>query len=229
MATRILLAEDEALIGRMVELNLCAEGFAVDWVLDGEAARQRALGERFDLLLLDLGLPGRSGFSVAKSLRDAEVTVPILMLTARSDPASKVRGLDAGADDYLTKPFEMAELLARVRALVRRSQGVRHLPSASRLQLGRCEVNLETREATTQVGKVQLSEKETRLLRLFARHRGQTLSRQDILDEVWGLEKDPTERTVDNVIVRLRRYFEANPSVPEHIESVRGEGYRFVA
>ena len=229
MSMRILLAEDEELIGRMVELNLRNEGFEVAWVKDGVQAKDRAIAERFDLFVLDLMLPGMSGFMVAKLVRQAEVTTPILMLTARADTASKVRGLDAGADDYLVKPFEMGELFARVRALIRRSQGARHLPSASVVKLGRCEVNLETREASTNVGQVQLSEKEARLLELFVRHRGETLTRADILDEVWGQEAEPTERTIDNVIVRLRRYFDSDPVTPQHIVSVRGQGYRFVA
>jgi DNA-binding response OmpR family regulator len=223
---RILLAEDEELIGRMVELNLRHEGYEVTWVKNGTEAFARAF-EPWDLLVLDVMLPGVSGFQVAKDLREKDVTIPILMLTARGDTTSKVRGLDAGADDYVVKPFDMAELLARVRALIRRSQGSRHVPSTQVIRFGRYEVNLETLEATSNVGKVTLTEKEAKLMALFARHRGETLSRADILEEVWGMDANPTERTIDNVIVRLRRYFEPDPEQPTYILSVRGLGYRF--
>ena len=227
MPMRILLAEDEELIGRMVELNLRHEGYEVTWVKNGTDAFARAHSEPWDLLVLDVMLPGASGFQVAKDLREKDVTIPILMLTARSDTTSKVRGLDAGADDYVVKPFDMAELLARVRALIRRSQGSRHVPSTQVIRFGRYEVNLETLEATSNVGRIALTEKEAKLMALFARHRGETLSRADILEEVWGMDANPTERTIDNVIVRLRRYFEPDPEQPSHILSVRGQGYRF--
>ena len=224
---RILLAEDEELIGRMVELNLRHEGYDVTWVTSGTDAVTAGETQPWDLLILDVMLPGQTGFQVAAALRSRELTMPILMLTARTDLTSKVRGLDAGADDYLTKPFDMAELLARVRALIRRSQGSRHVPSSQVIQFGRYEVNLETLEATTNVGKVQLTDKEASLMAFFARHRGETLSRSDILDEVWGMDANPTERTIDNVVVRLRRYFEPDPNTPNYIVSVRGTGYRF--
>jgi DNA-binding response OmpR family regulator len=227
MPIRLLLVEDEELIGRMVELNLKNEGYDVAWEKDGASALKRAQTEAWDIMILDVMLPSLTGFQVARNLRDAEVTVPILMLTARSETAAKVRGLDAGADDYLVKPFDMNELLARVRALIRRSQGSRHVPSANIVRIGRFEVNLETFEAVTNQGKLALSDKEARLMALFARHRGETLSRADILDEVWGMDANPTERTVDNVIVRLRKYFEPDPDAPRYILSVRGQGYRF--
>lgn len=227
MQTRILLVEDEDLIGRMVELNLRSDGYETGWVQDGLAAEARAKSEPWDLMLLDCMIPGQSGFQVARKLRDADITVPVLMLTARGDTASKVRGFEAGADDYLVKPFEMSELLARVRALIRRSQGSRHIPSAQILRFGRYEVNLETFEATTNLGKLTLAEKEARLMALLIRNRGQTVSRADILDEIWGADASPTERTIDNVICRLRRYFEPAPDAPVHILSVRGTGYRF--
>lgn len=224
---RILLVEDEELIGRMVELNLRHEGFEVEWVKTGPEALSRAKVEPFDALVLDVMLPGITGFQVARELRDAELTVPILMLTAREDTPSKVHGLDSGADDYLTKPFEMAELLARLRALIRRAQGSRHLPSTQLVRFGRYEVNLESMEAVTNAGRVRLSEKEAKLMALFLRHRGEVLTRAHILEEVWGMDQFPTERTVDNVIVKLRRYFEPDPENPTHILSVRGQGYRF--
>ena len=226
MAMRILFAEDEELIGRMVELNLKHEGFTLSWVKSGPEAEAAAKAEAWDLLILDVGLPGATGYQVARAIRDAEITMPILMLTARADTSSKVRGLESGADDYLVKPFDMAELLARVRALIRRSQGSRHLPSTQVIRFARYEVNLESLEAVTNLGRITLSEKEAKLMALFARHRGETLSRADILDEVWGMDASPTERTIDNVIVKLRRCFEPDVENPVHIVSVRGQGYR---
>ena len=224
---RLLLAEDEELIGQMVALNLRREGYEVVWVKTGTEADQRGRSEPFDLLVLDAMMPGLTGFEVARRLRAAGMTLPVLMLTALGETADKVRGLDAGADDYLVKPFELAELKARVRALTRRAQGERHLPSDHVLRFGAFSVNLETHEAVTREGEVRLSEKEARLLALFFRRRGETLSRADILEEVWGMNAFPTERTVDNVIVRLRRLFEDDPDHPRRIVSVRGQGYRF--
>ena len=224
---RILLAEDEELIGRMVELNLKHDGHDVTWVKNGAEALDRAKSGSWDLLVLDVMMPGLTGFQVAQTLREAAVTVPILMLTSRADTTSKVRGLDSGADDYLVKPFDMAELKARVRALVRRAQGSRHVPSSQLVRFSRYEVNLESHEAVTNQGKVVLSDKEARLMALLVRHRGETLARADILEEIWGMDAFPTERTVDNVIVKLRRFFEPDPESPTHIISVRGQGYRF--
>ena len=226
---RILLVEDEELIGRMVELNLRKEGFDVSWVKTGPEAERRAFSEPFDLMVLDAMLPGIIGFEIARRLRESQVTRPVLMLTALGQTADKVRGLEAGADDYLVKPFDLAELKARVRALMRRAQGERHVPSTHVVKFGAFEVNLETHEAMTREGRVTLSDKESRLVALFWRHRGETLSRADILEEVWGMNAFPTERTVDNVVVRLRKLFEEDPEEPRRILSVRGQGYRFVA
>jgi two-component system alkaline phosphatase synthesis response regulator PhoP len=225
---RILLVEDEELIGRMVELNLRQEGFEVTWVKTGPEAERRAFSEPYDLMVLDAMLPGLSGFELARRLRAARETLPVLMLTALGQTADKVRGLEAGADDYLAKPFDLAELKARVRALVRRAQGARHVPSTHVVRFGPFEVNFRTFEAVTREGRVALSEKEARLVEMFWRHRGETLSRADILEEVWGMNAFPTERTVDNVVVRLRKLFEEDPEQPRRIVSVRGQGYRFV-
>lgn len=224
---RVLLAEDEELIGRMVELNLRAEGFEVAWVKSGDEALARARGEAWDVCVFDVMMPGLTGMEVVQVLRRAEATTPVLLLTALGDTASKVRGLDSGADDYLVKPFDMQELVARVRALIRRSQGERHVPSSAVVRFGRYEVNVESLEAVTNQGRVTLSGKEARLMQLFARRRGETLSRAEILEDVWGMDAFPTERTVDNVIVKLRRLFEPDPDNPGYIVSVRGQGYRF--
>ncbi|RJO71069.1 MAG: DNA-binding response regulator [Myxococcales bacterium] len=224
---RILLVEDEELIGEMVKLNLEREGYVVDWVADGAKAAPTLAAHAYDLIILDVMLPNRTGFEIARDVRKAELDAPILMLTARSETDAKVQGLDSGADDYLTKPFELAELLARARALIRRAQGRRALPSTRAVKIGRYAVNLDTREAETNEGPVVLSEKEAALLELFAKHPGRTIPRADILEEVWGMDAAPTERTVDNFIVRLRRLFERDPETPRHILTVRATGYRF--
>lgn len=229
MPVKILLAEDEALVGTMIKMNLEQEGFTVDWFSDGEQAFQRAVSSPFDLLILDICMPGRDGLEVAKELRKKGIGTPILMLTVRFDTATKVKALDRGADDYLTKPFDTAELLARVRALVRRSQADRQVPAHRIFRFGRYEINFETRMARSNEGFISLSEKEVALMELLVRMRGQVLSRTDILEEVWGMDASPTERTVDNFILRLRRLFEPEPERPRHILTVRGRGYRFEA
>lgn len=227
MAVKVLLVEDEDLIGEMVQLNLEAEGYDVEWRKDGEGAVESLEARHFDVIVLDIMLPGMDGIHVARSLRTSGTGTPILMLTARGDTATKVAGLDSGADDYLTKPFDMPELLARVRALIRRSQGSREIPSHAMLRFGPYEINLDTREAVSNDGRVLLSDKENALMGYFARHSGEVVSRADLLDEVWGMDTSPTERTVDNFLLRLRKLFD-DPDEPHHFRTIRGRGYKFV-
>lgn len=226
--SRILLCEDDHLIGTMVRLNLQQDGYEVDWRKTGEAAVEALGGARFDVILLDIGLPGLSGIDVARTVRRQGVGTPILMLTARDDTESKVQALDSGADDYLSKPFDMAELLARVRAQIRRSQGSLEIASNAELRMGGARVDSERRALQTDDGVWHdLSDKELVLLQFLAKNPGRALSRADILEEVWGMDASPTERTVDNFIVRLRRWVEADPENPCHIVTVRGWGYRY--
>ncbi len=225
---RLLLVEDDQLIGTMVRLNLSQEGYEITWHKNGEDALVALKASRYDLILLDIGLPGRSGIETARAARNYGVGTPILMLTARDDVQSKVNALDAGADDYLTKPFDMAELLARVRAQIRRSQGTLEVPTDREVTLGEARVDLERRALQTAHGEWhELSDKEAALVRFLARNPGRALSRADILEEVWGMDASPTERTVDNFIVRLRRWVEPDPEQPRHILTVRGWGYRY--
>lgn len=228
MTLRLLLVEDEELVGTMVRMNLESERYEVVWTRDGDEALKIARQGRFDLILLDIGLPGSDGMEVLRELRRLGVGTPILMLTARSDVLTKVKALEYGADDYLAKPFNVTEMVARVQALIRRSQADREIPSENVVRFGSYEINLETREALTNEGKVVLSEKETAFIRLLVQARGQVLRRSDILEEVWGMEVSPTERTVDNFVLRLRRLFEPDTDKPRHIITVRGVGYRFV-
>jgi len=228
MTFRLLLVEDEELVGTMVRMNLESERYEVVWSRDGDEALKLASGDRFDLILLDIGLPGSDGMEVLKELRRLGIGTPVLMLTARSDVLTKVKALDLGADDYLAKPFNVTEMVARVQALIRRSQADREIPSDNVVKFGSYEINLETREALTNEGNVVLSEKETAFIKLLVQARGQVLRRSDILEEVWGMGVSPTERTVDNFVLRLRRLFEPEADKPRHIITVRGVGYRFV-
>jgi len=225
---RILLVEDDLLIGTMVRLNLEQDGYQVDWQRSGEQGLLAVAGTRFDAILLDIGLPGQSGVETARALRNQGVGTPIVMLTARDDTATKVAALDSGADDYLCKPFDMRELLARVRAQIRRSQGSLEVPSAGEVRVGECRLDSTRRAVQTRDGAWHdVSDKEVDLLQLLARHPGRALSRADILEHVWGMDASPTERTIDNFIVRLRRYVEPDPEHPRHIITVRGWGYRY--
>ena len=228
MNLRVLLVEDEELVGTMIRMNLESVGYEVHWIRDGERAFENAKKQGYDLILLDIALPNRDGITLLQNFRQAGITTPIMMVTARSDVETKVQALEIGADDYLPKPFDVSEMIARVNALVRRSQAERQIPSDNLVSISGFEINLATRQATSNEGEVMLSEKETALIRLLVRSQGQVLSRADILDEVWGMDVSPSERTVDNFIVRLRKLFEPDTEKPRHFITVRGEGYRFV-
>jgi DNA-binding response OmpR family regulator len=225
MQPRILLVEDEPLVADMVRLNLEHAGYAVEHVSRGDEALDRIHDPAWSLLVLDVMLPGIDGITLAREARTRGAPCPVLMLTARGDTQDRVAGLDAGADDYLVKPFAMPELLARVRALLRRQAA----PRAPReLRLGALLADLDTRQATTNEGRVQLTDTECALLRYFAENEGQLLTRAEILENAWGMDRFPTARTVDNYVLRLRKLFEPEPEEPRHFLTVRGTGYRFV-
>ncbi|MEW5738705.1 MAG: response regulator transcription factor [Myxococcota bacterium] len=226
MAERILLIEDEPLVRDLVVLNLRHAGYEVSTAgtfSEGEAALARAGN---DLAIVDVMLPGGEGFVLVRQARDNGVKIPILMLTARAEVQSRVRGLDCGADDYLTKPFDVTELLARVRSLLRRASGTVAGPP-KQLELGKFWIRFDTGRALTHEGEVTLSDKELKLMELFARNEDKVLSRADILEEVWGMDAFPTDRTIDNFVLRLRRLFEVNPEEPTRLVTVRGRGYLF--
>jgi DNA-binding response OmpR family regulator len=211
----------------MVELNLEQRGHHVAWLRSAEPALETGPHE-FDAILLDLMLPGMDGLELASRLRQRGVGTPILMMTVRGELETKVEALEGGIDDYLTKPFEMDELVARLRALIRRSQAASQMPASGRLRLAGGELIIESLTYRSADGAAHaLSQKETDLLAFLARHAGRTLSRADIIDEVWGMDAVPTERTVDNFILRLRRLIENDPEAPRHLITVRGRGYRF--
>jgi two-component system alkaline phosphatase synthesis response regulator PhoP len=223
---RILLVEDEPGLVLTLTDRLSAEGYEVAAALDGVSGLARATGEAWDLILLDVMLPGRGGFDVCRDLRQQGVATPIIMLTARGQVIDKVVGLKLGADDYLTKPFDMLELLARVEVQLRRTAAASH--GAAELRFG--DVVIDTRKAEVRrAGQViELSAREFLLLKYFVEHRGETLSREQLLNEVWGYHAMPSTRTVDVHVAWLRQKIEPNPRHPQFILTLHGLGYRFV-
>jgi two-component system alkaline phosphatase synthesis response regulator PhoP len=227
MEERILLVEDER--GLVVTLGdrLHSEGYQVETAGDGKEGLDRATQEPFDLIVLDVMLPRKNGLDVCRDLRQRGVTVPILMLTARSQNVDKILGLKLGADDYVTKPFDMHELLARVEALLRRASSTPSGPGAIR-QFGTIRVDLRRAEVTREANPVSLTAREFQLLRYFLEHRGATLSRQELLKEIWGYKATTSTRTVDVHVAGLRQKLETDTSHPQFILTVTGLGYKFV-
>jgi two-component system alkaline phosphatase synthesis response regulator PhoP len=224
VSARILIVEDEAGLVMALTDRLRSEGYRAVAVRDGAEGLARATQEAFDLLILDVMLPGKSGFDVCRDLRQRGVATPILMLTARGQVADKVVGLKLGADDYLVKPFEMAELLARVEARLRPRSG----GPPNQHAFGDVRVDFRRAEVWRGGSRVELVAKELQLLRYFLEHRGATLSRQELLDKVWGYDATPTTRTVDVHVAGLRRKLEPDPRHPTYILTAHGLGYKFV-
>ncbi len=226
MDAKILIIEDEPGLVTALRDRLRKEGYSVSVAKDGIAGFELATREQFDLILLDLMLPGQSGLTICQNLRKNGSSVPILMLTARRQTMDKVIGLRTGADDYLTKPFKMAELLARVDALLRRA-GRGAETNTGRYELGDVQIDLRRTEVTREGQLVQLSAKEFQLLRYFLEHRGTTVSRETLLHEVWGYDSTPSTRTVDVHVAWLRQKLEDDPKNPQLIRTVVGLGYQF--
>lgn len=243
---RILVVEDEEAIATGLVFNLKRKGYQVEHEADGKAAFARARSGAYDLLVLDVQLPGMDGFQICQQLRQAGVLSAILMLTARDQPDDKVFGLKTGADDYLVKPFDLGEFLARIEGLLRRIEwgksgqvaeepgtpGAQPAAPASsgeeeRLVFGDFWVDFKTWQAKTREGIVDLPRKELAVLKIFAERPGEVITRRELLEQVWELPHHPNTRVVDNVIVALRKAFEDDSFRPRHIHSVRGAGYRF--
>ncbi len=224
---RILLVEDEPSLVLTLTDRLIAEGYAVETAGDGEAGLALASDGAFDLILLDVMLPGMNGFDVCRELRRRGLETPILMLTARGQVVDKVVGLKLGADDYLTKPFEMMELLARVEALLRRAR-TPIAPAAGSYGFGDVRIDFRRGEVSRGGRSVELSALEFKLLQYFIEHRKAVLSRDQLLDEVWGYEATPYTRTVDVHVASLRQKIEPQPGQPQFIITVHGRGYKFV-
>lgn len=226
MRQRVLIVEDEPGLVMTITDRLEREGYTVESAGDGDSGLERASQESFGAIILDVMLPGKNGFDVCRDLRQRGVLTPILMLTARGQVVDKVVGLKLGADDYLTKPFEMLELLARLEALLRRSPAPQ--PSAEVFQFGSVRVDFRKAEATRDGHLLDLSAREFQLLQYFIRHRGATLSRDELLNEVWGYNAMPTTRTVDVHVAWLRQKLEPNSAHPQYILTVHRQGYKFV-
>ena len=220
---RVLVVEDDRAIALALEDDLKLEGFAVDVVGDGEAAVERAQAQAFHLILLDIMLPKKDGFEVCRELRKTGVRTPIIVLTARTEEAEKVMGLEIGADDYITKPYSPRELRARIKAVLRRAAG--ELPELYRF--GDMQVDFVRREVRCAGALVEFSPLEFKLLAAFIRHAGRVLSRDQLLDEVWGRGTFVSDRVVDNQVASLRKKIESPASSPYYLVSVRGVGYRF--
>jgi DNA-binding response OmpR family regulator len=226
MSESILIIEDDPAIAKGLLHNLRFEGFSAHWAGDGERGLELAVDKRPDLILLDLMLPKQNGLEVLRELRRLENDTPVIVLTAKGEEADKVRGLELGADDYVTKPFSLKELLARIHAVLRRKR--KFDKEMAQADFGEAQVDFTARTASFRGRPVELTAKEMELLRLFLSREGQALSRQEILNRVWGFDYFGTDRTVDNFITRLRQKFEADPERPRHFLTVRGLGYRFV-
>jgi two-component system alkaline phosphatase synthesis response regulator PhoP len=224
MTHRILLVEDEPGLVMTLTDRLTSEGYAVETAMDASTGLARATNQPFDLILLDVMLPGGSGFDICRELRQRSNTTPIIMLTARGQVIDKVLGLKIGADDYVTKPFEMTELLARVEVQLRRA---RKIASPETYQFGDIRVDFRRAEAYRGQDVVELSAKEFRLLRYLIEHRGAALSRDELLNEVWGYDAAVSTRTVDVHVAWLRQKLEVNQRHPEFILTIHGLGYKF--
>jgi two-component system alkaline phosphatase synthesis response regulator PhoP len=232
-ASRVLVVEDDAHLAAGLVENLRAEGYLVHAVSDGGQALEWLGREQCGLIVLDVTLPEIDGFTVCRSLRERGDSTPVLFVTARGDPADRVRGLESGGDDYLAKPFHLKEFLLRVRAILRRWDWYRNASSTAAtavLRFGANEVDFRAFRARSWNGVTQeLTEKEAMILKVLAEHAGEIVSREDLLDRVWGYDVFPSTRTVDNFILRLRKRFERDPANPRHFLTVWGVGYRFIA
>ncbi|HVX14240.1 MAG TPA: response regulator transcription factor [Pirellulales bacterium] len=228
----ILIVEDEAHMAFGIKFNLEGEGYRVSVAADGPAALQSVedAGARVDLVILDLMLPGMSGYAVCETLRSRGNDVPVLMLSARTLPEDRIRGYDVGANQYLQKPFELDELLAMVRNLLgRQSRPAGPTRVVEIYPLGPARINFDTFEATVGDQEIQLTPIEMNLLRYFIENEGRVISRNELVERVWRQPSLESTRTVDNFVMRLRKYFEPDPANPRYFLSVRGAGYRFVA
>ncbi len=226
-APRVLVIEDEAGLRLTLGDRLASEGYAVDTASDGESGLERASAGAHDVIVLDVMLPKINGFDVCRELRNRGVDTPILMLTARGQVVDKVVGLKLGADDYLTKPFEAIELMARLEALRRRRPRQRQA-GAHTYAFGDVLVDFRKAEVTRSGEPIDLSAREFKLLRHFIDHRGETLSREQLLSDVWGYDEMPLTRTVDVHVAGLRQKIERHPKTPEFLITVHGLGYKFV-
>lgn len=227
MKEKILIIEDEENLVKGLKLNLSDEGYEVDWALTGNEGLRKALDESPDLILLDIMLPGMDGLEICRELRQKKSDIPIIMLTAKGEEVDKVVGLEIGADDYVTKPFSIRELLARIKAHLRREKREgKKVPAV--YQFDNVEIDFVLFKVKQKGREFELTSIEMAIMKFFIAHIGEVVTRTNLLDEIWGYDKYPTTRTIDNHILKLRKKIEQDPAHPQYILSVYGEGYRFM-
>ena len=224
----ILIVEDEVAMVKGLRDNLEFEGYTVDTAYNGKDGLQKLLTNTYHLALLDIMMPEMSGFDVCKTARSKGIKTPVIMLTAKAEEIDKVLGLELGADDYMTKPFSLRELLARIRAILRRSGAEQPKADNQFVDIGNMQVNFATYTATIDNVDVKLSHKEFEILHYLFSHKNETVSRDDLLDTVWGTDYQPTSRTIDNFILKLRQKIEADYNDPKIILTVHGIGYKLI-
>lgn len=226
--SRILLVEDEETLAVGLEYNLTDEGYAVEWAKDGKQALNFFEAREYDLIILDIMLPYYDGFEIAKIVREKNPQMPILMLSARTSAEDKIRGLEFGADDYITKPFHLDELLLRIKGMLKRKMWYKTFSQVQPVYFfGDNEINFENLTAKCGIKKIVLTQREAMVLKYLIESKGKIVSRKELLENVWHITSEIETRTVDNFIVRLRKYFEPDPNNPVYIKSVRGAGYTF--
>lgn len=226
--SRILLVEDEETLAVGLEYNLTDEGYAVEWAKDGKQALNFFEAKEYDLIILDIMLPYYDGFEIAKIVREKNPQMPILMLSARTSAEDKIRGLEFGADDYITKPFHLDELLLRIKGMLKRKMWYKTFSQVQPVYFfGDNEINFENLTAKCGIKKIVLTQREAMVLKYLIESKGKIVSRKELLENVWHITSEIETRTVDNFIVRLRKYFEPDPNNPVYIKSVRGAGYTF--
>jgi DNA-binding response OmpR family regulator len=227
MKEKILIIEDEEDLVKGLKINLVDEGYEVDFALNGKVGLEKALKEKHDLILLDIMLPAINGLEICKELRRKNIDIPIIMLTAKGEEIDKVIGLEIGADDYISKPFGIRELLARIKAHLRReNRGNESVPEL--IQLKSLAIDFGHFKVIRKNEEIDLTSLEVDVLRYLIGQNGRVVSRDNLLDKIWGYEKFPTTRTIDNHILKLRKKVEDDPNHPKHILTVYGGGYRFI-
>ncbi len=225
---KILVVDDEQNMRTGLKDNLEFEGYEVETANDGEEGLKKILVNNYDLIILDVMMPKKSGFDVCKETRKNGITTPIILLTAKGEEIDKVVGLEIGADDYVTKPFSLRELLARVKAILRRSDSLIMDNESREIKIGKLTIDFNSYKATLKNKDVAMSHKEFEILRYLWKHRNATVSRDDLLTEIWGYDETPTTRTVDNFILKLRQKIENDPNHPQVILTVHGIGYKLI-
>lgn len=225
---KILVVDDEQNMRTGLKDNLEFEGYDVETANDGEQGLKKILENNYNLIILDVMMPKKSGFDVCKEVRKAGITTPVILLTAKGEEIDKVVGLELGADDYVTKPFSLRELLARVKAILRRGENIVMNDADREVRIGRLEINFNGYKATSKNKDVAMSHKEFEILHHLWKHRNSTVSREDLLTEIWGYDETPTTRTVDNFILKLRQKVEVDSNHPQVILTVHGIGYKLV-